>query len=308
MLDEFIQTHMRKSGRLVPARLQSVLALLERLREHPSLTLGDHFASEGSSGLRSHETYGKAAHDRLQLDPVNSTHGRRSSHLTAWGQALLDVLREQQFEDAARRESLISSAQSEIAAALNSYMHSQPLRVKLRGRSAEGVIRELIDQADEKGKGGDVAQYLVGAKLELRLGTDVAAHAANLADRHPARDCGEGLGDFEVGDCVIEVALGYPDEKHLEQIFEAVETNGREVWILTRHQRVESWRKEISTLGVAIAARTVVAAIDAFVGQNITELGAFASAGKHQNIRSLIDIYNRRMRSIGVAGLAIDLT
>lgn len=70
----FIELRMKKSGRLIPARLQAALALLEKLRDSPSLDLDDH-KRRNSSGLNSHETYGNRAHERHQLTALNKNHG-----------------------------------------------------------------------------------------------------------------------------------------------------------------------------------------------------------------------------------------
>ncbi|MGW8257315.1 MAG: hypothetical protein ACWGMZ_07525, partial [Thermoguttaceae bacterium] len=77
-IDVFVEKNMMKHNRLVPARLQTALALLERLRKYPMLNLDVHLASKGSSGLEGHETYGNLAHNRLKLEPLNKNHGRRS--------------------------------------------------------------------------------------------------------------------------------------------------------------------------------------------------------------------------------------
>ena len=96
-LDGFMQKNMKQKGHFVAARLQTALALLEKLRDNPSLNLDDHLASKGSSGLVSHETFGDLAHKRLNLKLINKNHGRRSSSLQDWGQQLLDVLGAAEF-------------------------------------------------------------------------------------------------------------------------------------------------------------------------------------------------------------------
>jgi hypothetical protein len=50
-LENFLGTHAKKGGRFVPARLQAALALLERLRQYPSLSLSEHLSQSGSSGI-----------------------------------------------------------------------------------------------------------------------------------------------------------------------------------------------------------------------------------------------------------------
>ena len=90
---------MKDGSRFVPARLQTALALLERLREKPSLILRDHLARSGS-GLKSHEHFGRLAHERLNLESIGKTYGRRSNDIQVWGQVFLDLLKDARFAEA----------------------------------------------------------------------------------------------------------------------------------------------------------------------------------------------------------------
>lgn len=308
-VDGFILRHMRKGKRFVAARLQTAIALLERLRTNPSLRLDDHLASKGSSGLESHETYGQLAHDRLALEPINKNHGRRSSSLQDWGQELLDLLNNAGFSVASQnaRQRLIDETQATVAARLREILEQEPFKVRLRGRSAEAIIGDVLSQADEKGKCGDVAQYLVGAKLALRFDHDVPVLPANKADRKSRVDPKSRLGDFELGSAVIEVAMGLPDEKHVVQITEALEDVDLEVWLLTRADRVATWKNELRGAEGVDFRRVVVASVEAFVGQNITELGGFSAKGKQVKLQELFELYNNRwIRALGTPGMRIE--
>lgn len=309
-VDDFILRHMRKGKRFVAARLQTAVALLERLRTKPSLRLDDHLASKGSSGLESHETFGQLAHERLHLEPINKNHGRRSSSLQDWGQDLLDLLKDGGFSDASTsaRERLIDEAQAAFASRLREILEQEPLEARLRGRSAETIISDLLSQADEKGKCGDVAQYLVGAKLALRFDQDVPVLPANKADRKSRADAKARLGDFELGSAVIEVAMGLPDEKHVVQIAEALEDADLEVWLLTRADRVATWKNELRGSEGVDFRRVVVTSVEAFVGQNITELGGFSAKGKQLKLKELFELYNTRwIGAIGTPGMRIQV-
>jgi hypothetical protein len=166
----FLRTHMVNGPRFVSARLQAALALLERLRDFPSLFLTDHLSQSGSAGLKSHESYGEKALQRLHLLAINKTHGRRSSNLPAWGQHLLDTVAAQGFAKAQPegRRIMLDKAQDTFAAALRIIVEQDPIEARLRDRTAEVVIKDILLAAEEKGKSGDVAQYLVGAKLSCR--------------------------------------------------------------------------------------------------------------------------------------------
>lgn len=232
-LSEFIESKMKKWGRLVPARLQAALALLEKLRDNPSLNLDDH-KRRNSSGLSSHETFGRLAHERYQLTVLNKNHGRRSCDIGGWGQELLDLLRDRGFETAApeQQQQLLTEAQLVFADLLRKIIDADPIEVRVKGRSAEAVIRDVIKQAEDKGKSGEVAQYLVGAKLMLRLNREIPVVPANRGDRRSPSDTAARAGDFEIEDAMIEIALGLPDDKHLNQIAEAHEDPDLEVWLL----------------------------------------------------------------------------
>jgi hypothetical protein len=305
--DSFIEKHMRQGGRFVAARLQAALALLERLRETPTLRLDAH-KKANSAGLESHETFGNRAHERLGLEIINKNHGRRSSNVGGWGQDLLDLLKSAGFEkvSAEKQVAMINEAQDCFASLIRGILGQEPLEARLKGRSAEAVIREILKQAEAKGKAGDVAQYLVGAKLMLRLKRDIPVVGSNLGDRRSRGDANARTGDFEIENATIEVAVGLPDEKHLSQVVEALEDTDLEVWLLTRQDRVASWQHELQEFEGVDIKRVVVAAVESFVGQNITEMGEFSVKGKASQLQELFKLYNERwIAQVGTPGIRI---
>jgi hypothetical protein len=306
--EAFLKTQMKKGDRFVPARLQAALALLERLRDFPALALDKHLSQSGSAGLQGHETYGARALQRLQLQPINKNHGRRSSNLSAWGQELLDAVGGLDFGNANAkvRGQIVDQVQGIFAAPLRTIIEEDPLEVHLRGRTAEAVISDLLLAAEEKGKSGDVAQYLVGAKLALRFKREIPVHPANKSDRTSHVDPTPRLGDFEIENAVIEVAVGLPDDKHLHQIAEILDKSDAEVWLLTRADRVPTWKNELEAAEGVETKRVVVTSVEAFVGQNITELGEFSAKGKAEQLRALFELYNTRwVGDVGTPGIRI---
>jgi len=306
--ETFVQTHAKKGGHFVPGRLQAALALLERLREWPSLALDEHLSQTGGAGIQSHETFGAKALQRLHLQAINKNHGRRSSNLPGWGQELLDAIGALGFAKATPegRSSIIDEAQDVFAARLRAIIEQDPLEVNLRNRTAESVISELLQDAEEKGKSGDVAQYLVGAKLALRFKREMPVYPANKSDRTSHFDPAPRLGDFQIENAVIEVAVGLPDDKHLQQIVEVHEKSDAEVWLLTRIDRVETWQRELEKEEGIEIRRVVVTSVEAFVGQNISELAEFSTKGKADQLRALFELYNTRwVAKVGAPGIRI---
>lgn len=291
----------------MPARLQAALALLERLREYPSLKLSDH-QLPGNNGVTSHETFGASAHKRFELDPINKNHGRRSCNLAQWGQPLLDVMKSADFVDASpeQREKLITQAQGMLIGPLRDIIEQDPLEARIKGRSAEAIVAEILQDADEKGKLGDVAQYLVGAKLMLRLKREIPVHSANKSDRKHRADEAAKWGDFVIENAVIEVAMGSQDDKHLQQIEEIVENTDKEVWLLTRKDREAGWKDAIKGSSDIKSDRVVVNSVESFVGQNITELAGFSAVEKVKQLKELFELYNTRwIAKVGTPGIRI---
>ena len=151
-----------------------------------------------------------------------------------------------------------------------------------------------------------MAQYLVGAKLQLRLKREIEVMPANKGDRKSRADLKARTGDFEIENATIEVAVGLPDDKHLAQVAEALEDSDVEVWLLTRHDRVATWSNELEAFEGIDMKRVVVTSVEAFVGQNISELGAFSFKGKASHLQELFDLYNERwVAKVGTPGIRI---
>lgn len=158
----------------------------------------------------------------------------------------------------------------------------------------------------QKGKAGDVAQYLVGAKLMIRLGREIDVVQSNKGDRKSRADLDARTGDYEIENATIEIAVGLPDEKHLSQVAEALEDSDLEVWLLSRHDRVETWRHELEQIDGIDMKRVVVSSVESFVGQNVSELGGFSTKGKSTQLQQLFDLYNDRwIASVGTPGIRI---
>ena len=308
-MTKFVGEHGMKGSSLVPARLQSMLALLESLRGNPELVLSLHLSDAGQSVV-SHETLGDTVHKRLELTVLNKNHGRRSSNLHAWGEPLLGLLRNEGFEsaDPKRKERIIDEAQKLLGNQLRSILEEGPLRVKMQGKTAETVISEILKLAEKRQKAGDVSQYLVGAKLAIRFQRDIPVHGANKGDRKSHTDTDLRLGDFEIENAVLEVAVGLPDEKHLDQIESILEHPDREAWLLTREDRVAIWKIEIAKRFGKLVSRIVVTSVESFVGQNISELAEFSSTGKTDRLKQLVDLYNSKwVETVGSANIRISL-
>ena len=306
-IQHFIAARLRRQGKVVAARIQAAMALLERLRDNPALSIDEHMKS-GSTGLISHEKYGEQALARFELQPINKNHGRRSSHLPDWGPDLLSLLGRGNLPVV--DNSIINRAQEVFADELRQLIHMSPIEVSTRGKSAAAMIGEVINEANERGMTGNVAQYLVAAKLALRFpDLEIPRTGASEPDTSSSPERENRMGDLHIGSTVVEIAVGLPDAAHIVKVAETVERTDFDVWVITRSDRVEFWRQEIGNELVHGVRRVTVFGINEFVGQNLGELGTLDRTEVLQQLRQLVNLYNDDWVAVfGPPGIRIELT
>jgi hypothetical protein len=96
LFSDWLDTHTKLGEADVPARLVTVMALLERLQDNPVLSVAEHVANSGMQ-LKDHNTYVTRALARFGIvSPVKEL-GRRSSNLHGWIEPLLEWLRSSGF-------------------------------------------------------------------------------------------------------------------------------------------------------------------------------------------------------------------
>lgn len=294
--------HMMKGGSDVPARLLTLIALLERLREVPALDIDRHKASSGMQLVEHNRFVDKATARFCVTSPVQEK-GRRSNNLHAWANPLFDWLRSAGFREGrvGINDDLLSGAQEAAAKRLAAINEDKPLIARYNLGTAVAVIADLLDQAQEKKRAKDVAEYLVGAKLELRFGEGI------VTPKNVNAPSGMNLADFRIGNMAIEVTtVERPDKSHLDQLARMVGNTGLQVWFLARLRDRERWQTAIDALFEGQASRIVVADVETFIGQNIMEIGRFQTEGVRGELSRLFEQYSRRwLPPVGAGGLRI---
>ncbi len=298
----WMDQYMATGTRDVPARLLALLGLLERLRETPKLVLKQHLAKSGMQ-LLDHNRYVETAISRFKVSSPVQEMGRRSSNLHAWAEALFDWLRSAGFHEdqLAANVELLTHMQTQASARLAQIGESAPLIVRYDKGTAVAVIADLLDQAQSKRRAKDVAEYLVGAKLQLRFGERC------VTPKNVNTPSGTNLADFRVGNTAIEVTIAErPDRAHMDQLATIISDTRLEVWFLTRQSARALWQAEIDKKFGVRAGRIAVVDIESFVGQNITEMGRFQEQGVREQLSRLFRQYSRSwLPSAGAAGLQI---
>jgi hypothetical protein len=158
-----------------------------------------------------------------------------------------------------------------------------------RDTTSRELIGAILESAAKRRKSGDVAEYLVGAKLALRFPNyDIRNSAASAADEQT-----DERGDFEINDCVFHVTVS-PNSGH----YDKCQTNladGFRVFLLVPDRILAGTRQNAE---LATAGRVSVESIESFVSQNIEELSEFASEKVSHNVRLLLETYNERLSRV----------
>jgi hypothetical protein len=294
---------MRFGQRDMAGRLLGVVALLERMRDYPmSLDVADHVQGAGNQ-LIEHNRYCQQALDRFGVASPLKEYGRKSCNLGDWVGPLLEWLKTREFASLTPNDqvSLLDTLEAVVSLRLEAISQDKPLIARYNKGTAKAVIGDILDQAQEKKRGKDVAEYLVGAKLQVRLGQDVVM-PKNV--NTPNRD---GPSDFRVGDAAIEVTVNPADRRHLSQIEHILANTTLDVWFLVRLKDREKWQNVLdATFPEPLAGRVAINDIEAFVGQNISELGGFDTARVVRTLAELFRVYNERwLPEVGASGLRI---
>lgn len=169
---------------------------------------------------------------------------------------------------------------------------SQPFKLRREpGFTPQQVIRDLISQADYRQSQsggamvtGTLLQHLVGAKLEVALGSNVEIvhHSANTSDSQ-----GRG-GDFDLGNSVIHVSTT-PGDLLLAKCAENIGAGLRPI-IVTTEDELEVAVKLASRR--AIQEKVEVYSVEQFVSINVNELGLFETTKVSTTLRDIIERYN----------------
>ena len=151
------------------------------------------------------------------------------------------------------------------------------------------LIGLILESARKRRKSGEVAEYLVGAKLALRFPRyEIRNSAASAADVQT-----EENGDFQINDCVFHVTMS-PNTGHYDKCQRNL-ADGLRVFLLVPDSILAGARQNMQ---LATAGRASVEAIESFVSQNIEELSDFKGQKVPYNMRRLLETYNERVAKV----------
>jgi hypothetical protein len=275
-----------------PARgtISGALVVLEQLKTEYSLDINNHTAKGGSQIKgASGEAIRKILSDFDETRPFLSEGGRTNRGLRGDIEGMLTALKEMSLDnfDVERRNQILNSMQGFLVERVKEYHNQQRIKfVYNPNESTWQTISNILEAARETNKEGAVAQYLVGAKLQLRfpeikIGNESYSTADDQLGRH---------GDFFIGSTVFHVTVA-----PMQGVYEKCKKNldqGYRPYLLVS-DRASVGAKQLAEQ--IAPGKIAVGSIETFVSQNVEEISLFSTTGLTNGLRNLLEIYNQRV-------------
>ena len=269
------------------------LVVLERLRDNPDLDIRKHTAPGGSQiagvgGSAVQRILSRYGETRRFL----SEGGRTNRGLRGSIDQLLATLADSGFGELTheQRLSAIDKLQTFLVDEVRRWHGTQRLAPKyVPTRPIWYFVSDLLEMAHDRGADGPVAEYLVGAKLQLRFPEhEVRNTSYSTADAQPGV-----FGDFDVGDTVFHVTVS-PMPALYEKCVDNL-NDGKMVYIVTLFSLVQA---TVMAANRHEPGRIAVTSVEGFVSQNLDELSEFTADESKSQLKSLLEIYNKRVDDV----------
>jgi len=284
--------NLRRYSGGFPARgsISGALVVLERLKRDFDLSIDAHTAAGGSqirgaSGEAVRSILVRFGESRRFVSEGGRTNrglrGDVANMLGSLTSAGLDEL------TASERNWILSDLQGFLVEKVREFHGRQRLKVTYDpSKSSRQAVGDLLASAREVGKGGQVAQYLVGAKLQLRFPNDLIGNESySTADEQLGRP-----GDFLVGDTAFHVTVA-PMSGVYDRCKQNLNDGYRTFLLVPENSTIGARQNAEATAPGQIA----VESIESFVGQNVEELSDFSKDKISNGFRRLLETYNERV-------------
>jgi hypothetical protein len=282
-------------GGKIPAKgtIAGALVVLDRLQQHFDLSIEAHTAKGGSQISGAGGAAVKSILERFgETRPFLQEGGRTNRGLRGEIKRLLAAIAGaglDQLSETSRNE-VLWELQGVLVEKVHEYHDLQRLEVSYEpSKSTWQFICELLEVARENGKDGPVAQYLVGAKLQLRFPQiKISNESFSTADSQLGR-----FGDFYIGNTVFHVTVS-----PMPALYEKCKRNlkeGLHAYLLVRDKDVIGTKQNAENTA---PGQIAVESIEAFVSQNLDELATFSSQGRATELKKLLTMYNARVDAV----------
>lgn len=266
------------------------LVVLERLKVDYNTDLDKHTAVGGSqirgasgAGVRAIlEHFGEGR-------PFLSEGGRTNRGLRGDIGSMLLALKQLKLQELAApvRTKVLESFQEFLVTKVREFHSRQRLETTFDpAESTAEFVRRLLGVARENGKEGAVAQYLVGAKLQLRFPKEkIENESSSTADAQLGR-----AGDFRLKSSAFHITVA-----PMFGVYEKCKRNlgeGIKPYLIVPENLAMGAQQNADS----IAARKItVLALVQFIAQNIDELAEFSSVETKRELKLLLEKYNERV-------------
>src|SRR4029079_4533025 len=244
--------------------LGGALVVLERLKGDFDLTIETHTAKGGAQVVGANGAAVASILARFgETRPFLSEGGRTNRGLRGDIASMLSALDAAQLHalPAAERVAALEELQHVLVERVREYHNRQRLRPMYNpARSTWQFVSDLLALAREVGKEGQVAQYLVGAKLQLLFPHEIIEnYSYSTADTQLGRP-----GDFALGKTAFHITVS-----PLMAVYERCKRNldaGYASYLLVPEHSVVGAKQNAEATA---PGQIVVEAIQTFVAQNI---------------------------------------
>ena len=271
------------------------LVVLDHLKENFTLNIDEHTAKGGSqvkgaSGEAVRRILAKFGETR----PFVSEGGRTNRGLRGDIRDMLEAMAKMGLNETSSegRSAILDELQRFLVCKVCEFHNRQRIKfVYDAKKTTRQCVKDILAAARQTSKEGPVAQYLIGAKLQVRFpNKEIENKSYSTADEQQNRP-----GDFFVGTTAFHVTIA-----PMPAVFEKCQRNSENdlrPFLLVPEQLLQGARQN-ADLKPSIPIE--VESIESFVAQNIFELSEFSSDLLPSQFRRLLEVYNQRVNAVEI--------
>jgi len=292
---EWYGSRKKYGGFPAKGTMAGALVVLEHLKQDFDLDIDAHTAGGGSQIKgASGAAVKKILADFDETRQFVSEGGRTNRGLRGDIEAMLVALKPLDLEKLVKkkRNKVIESCQRFLVDQVREWHGRQRLAIVFEpSMTTRDLVRQILAKAKECEQSGQVAQYLVGAKLALRFPEiEISNDSYSTADQQLGR-----AGDFAVKDTAFHVTMT-PMDKVYDRCRENAE-QGMRAYLLVPDDHVQSARARAKE---EVPGRVAVESIESFVGQNVEEMAGFSQDDLNTKFYEFLLVYNKRVDDVEV--------
>lgn len=292
---DWYYSRRKKQGFAPKGTMAGALVVIEHLKNEFDLSIKAHTA-EGGSQIKgvSGAAVTKILADFGETRRFVSEGGRTNRGLRGDTEAMLKALQPLGLEKfkKAKRNKVLESCQRFLVDKVCEFHNKQRIKIAFDpSMTTRDLVQQILEKSRECEQSGQVAQYLIGAKLALRFpDLEISNDTYSTADEQLSR-----AGDFLVNDTAFHVTMT-PMDKVYDRCKQNAE-QGLRAYLLVPDDHVQSARRRAKD---EVPGRVAVESIESFVGQNVEEMATFSKDELNASIYKLLTTYNDRVDAVEI--------